>query len=104
MIELVETRQSGGGGRSSAHGALLAYIDALISKAVLGQTLTTEAGERGARVSEALAQLVPLGLRVAEADVRDMLGFAAPEDGDELLGTSPPPGADGSAKRRFPSS
>ena len=163
MIELVETRQSGGGGRSSAHGALLAYIDALISKAVLGQTLTTEAGERGARslgevhdevrrdiersdalalgqtltrdvarplvalnhgerrrypriavgreetldvarVSEALAKLVPLGLRVAEGDVRDMLGFAAPEDGDELLGTSPPPGADGVAKRRFPSS
>ena len=48
MIELIAGGQ-GGRGAETAHQALLAYIDALVSKAVLGQTLTTEAGERGAR-------------------------------------------------------
>lgn len=156
MIELVETKQTGGSGQSSAHGALLAYIDALISKAVLGQTLTTEAGDRGARslgevhdevrrdiersdafalgqtltrdiarplvalnhgerdrypqimvgreetldiarVSNALGILVPLGLKVSEGDVRDMLGFEAPEDDDEVLGAAEPDEGDDAA-------
>ena len=153
MIELVETAQSGRTGTSSAHGGLLAYIDALISKAVLGQTLTTEAGERGARslgevhdevrrdiersdafalsqtltrdiavpmvklnhgerkrypqivigredtldvarVSDALAKLVPLGLKVAEKDVRELVGFEAPEEDDEVLGMPAEPKPD----------
>ena len=49
LVELVETKQTGGSGTSSAHGSLLAYIDALISKAILGQTLTTEVGDSGSR-------------------------------------------------------
>ena len=48
MIELIQGTQ-GGRGAETVHDALLAYIDALISKAVLGQTLTTEAGDRSAR-------------------------------------------------------
>ena len=48
LIELVQGGL-GGRGAETVHQALLSYIDALISKAVLGQTLTTEAGERGAR-------------------------------------------------------
>ena len=155
LIELIETRGSSGSGTSSVHGQLLAYIDALISKAVLGQTLTTEVGDSGsralgdvhdevrhdiersdatalaqtltrdlvvpvvalnhgerrrypkielgraesidvARISDALAKLVPLGLRVGEAEVRDKLGFGKPEDGDEVLGATDggEPGAD----------
>lgn len=144
LIELIQGGQ-GGRGAETAHAALLAYIDALISKAVLGQTLTTEAGDRGARslgevhdkvrgdieqsdafalgqtltrdisrpivalnrgerrrypqivigredtldvtrTADALTKLVPLGLRVSEKDVREMVGFEAPEDGDVILG------------------
>ena len=52
MLEFAQVAGSGGGSSGSqatAHSALLNYTDALISKAVLGQTLTTEAGDRGAR-------------------------------------------------------
>lgn len=52
MLEFAQVSGSGGGSSGSqatAHSSLLDYIDALISKAVLGQTLTTEAGDRGAR-------------------------------------------------------
>ena len=143
LIEFAKV-EGGGSNQTTAHGSLLAYIDALISKAVLGQTLTTEAGEKGARslgevhdevrrdiersdafalsqtltrdvavpmvklnhgerarypkitigreetldvvrTSDALAKLVPLGLDVAKKDVREMVGFPEPEDGDELL-------------------
>ena len=48
MLELIQGEQ-GGRGAETAHQSLLAYIDSLISKAVLGQTLTTEAGDKGAR-------------------------------------------------------
>lgn len=46
-------------------------------------------------MTAALKGLVPLGLRVSATDVRDKLGFAAPEEGDEVLGggpVTPPPG------------
>ena len=52
MLEFARVSGSGGGSSGSqatAHGSLLEYIDSLISKAVLGQTLTTEAGDKGAR-------------------------------------------------------
>ena len=143
LIELIQGGQ-GGGGSETAHQALLGYLDALISKAVLGQTLTTEAGERGARslgevhdsvrrdiersdafalsqtltrdvarplvalnhgerrrypqivvgredtldvarTADALAKLVPLGLRVPESAVRELVGFEAPESADDVL-------------------
>lgn len=120
------------------------YIDGQISKAVLGQTLTTEVGDKGSFaaakvhggvkddieradckqlastfnrdlvrpivdlnrgpqkayplleigrpeavdvpvISEALAKLVPMGLRVRQSEVRAMLAMADPESDDELL-------------------
>ena len=147
MIELVKGTE-GGASSQSAHQSLLVYLDALISKAVLGQTLTTEAGERGARslgevhdavrhdiersdaialsevltrdvarpivvlnhgtrrryprivigreetldvarTAEALAKLVPLGLRVPESAVRDLVGFEAPSNDDVLMARPP---------------
>ena len=147
MIELVKGTE-GGASSQSAHQSLLSYIDALISKAILGQTLTTEAGERGARslgevhdavrhdiersdaaalsqgltrdvarpivalnhgarrryprivigreetldvarTAEALAKLVPLGLRVPESAVRELVGFEAPESDDVLMARTP---------------
>ncbi len=39
----------------------------------------------------ALAQLVPLGLKVSQQEVLDKIGFTMPDEGDELL--KPPPGA-----------
>lgn len=39
----------------------------------------------------AVQTLVPLGLRVSAADMRERLGLQAPEDGDELLGGAPAP-------------
>ncbi|HEX8485708.1 DUF935 domain-containing protein [Sphingomonas sp.] len=37
------------------------------------------------RLSEALAKLVPLGLRVQQSEIRDKFGLADPDDGAELL-------------------
>lgn len=129
----------------STHKELAEFLGAEMSKAVLGQTLTTEAGSRGARslgevhnnvrrdirdgdafdVAACLTQhlVAPLiamnfgdtvevpqfvfitedgvnlkdysaavlnfqkaGLRIRAADVRDVAGFAEPDDDDELLG------------------
>jgi phage gp29-like protein len=39
-----------------------------------------------ARLSNALARLVPLGLRVQASEIRDKFGLSEPEDGTELLG------------------
>lgn len=148
LIELVTTSQ-GQGGTTTIHKDFLEYCDALISKAVLGQTLTTEVGDSGsralgdvhdevrrdiersdafalgqtltrdlavpmvilnhgerkrypriaigreetldiARVSDALAKLVPIGLRVPEAWARELVGAPAPEDGEDLLQASMP--------------
>ncbi len=144
MLEFAKIEGGGGTGRAGVHQDLVAYIDALISKAVLGQTLTTEVGDSGsralgtvhdevrrdiersdafalsqtlsrdiarplvalnrgerkryprivigreetldvARVSDALAKLVPLGLRVRSSQVLEMLGMDAPEEGDDIL-------------------
>ncbi|MCY4077584.1 MAG: DUF935 domain-containing protein [Acidobacteria bacterium] len=148
LIELVTISQ-GQGGTTTVHKDFLGYCDALISKAVLGQTLTTEVGDSGsralgdvhdevrrdiersdafalgqtltrdlavpmvilnhgerkrypriaigreetldiARVSDALAKLVPIGLRVPEAWARELVGAPAPEDGEDLLQASMP--------------
>ncbi len=144
MLEFVSGQTQGAPGQTVVHQQLLAYIDSLISKAVLGQTLTTEVGDSGsralgdvhdevrrdiersdatalsqtlsrdiarplvalnrgertrypqiligreetldiARVSDALAKLVPLGLRVRSVEVLEMLGLDPPEDGEEVL-------------------
>ena len=51
--------------------------------------------ERAAEIgvfADALARLVPVGLRVRQEDVRNRLGIAAPAEGDEVLG-APIPGS-----------
>ncbi len=128
----------------SVHQGFLGFADALVSKLVLGQTLTTEAGDKGARslgevhdevrhdiersdatalgqtltrdivvpivalnhgerkryprivigreetidiarVSDALAKLVPLGLQVSARSVREKFGFEEPDDENDVL-------------------
>ncbi len=154
-------------GRSEIYKDLVGYIDNQLSIVVLGQTLTTEAGDRGARslgevhelvrkdiehsdgrqlsatlrrdlimpmvalnrgerreyprvviereaapdrklISEVLAALVPMGLRVKADEVRQIMGFEMPADADEVLeapapppmpGGDGPPGADPAAAR-----
>ncbi|KAA5603765.1 DUF935 domain-containing protein [Roseospira marina] len=132
-----------GRGAAELFQRLAEYLDGQVSKAVLGQTMTTDDGaslsqaqvHNGVRidvaqadggglattlnrdlvrvavdlnygpqeaypwlswpitepedtqaVTEQLTGLVPLGLRVRADDVRERLGWAAPEDGDEVLG------------------
>ena len=43
-----------------------------------------------ARVSDALAKLVPIGLQVSHKAVREKLGFAEPENDDDVLGAPEP--------------
>ena len=135
-----------GAARADVYSGFLGYIDASVSKAVLGQTLTTQEGEKGtgsfalgkvhdevrhdiersdarqlaatltrqvgvplvilnhgmrerwprfvigreeksdtAAMADALAKLVPLGLRVRSDEVRDHLGMSAPGENDEVL-------------------
>lgn len=141
MIEFVESASTGA--NSQIYEAFLKYGDQLISKAVLGQTATTDAiagghavgqehndvrgdiersdsrqlaatlnrdlvrplvdlnrgpqpayprivigrpeGTDVAALSTALAQLVPVGLKVRASEVRRKLSLADPEEGDELL-------------------
>jgi phage gp29-like protein len=49
------------------------------------------ASEDVAAMTDALARLVPLGLRVSASVVRDRLGWPDPEAGEELLGAAPEP-------------
>ena len=49
ILEFAEVSGGSSSTGTTAHQDLLGYVDALISKAVLGQTLTTEAGDKGAR-------------------------------------------------------
>ena len=46
---------------------------------------------------DAVARLVPLGLRVAQYEMRDLIGLAKPEDKDEILTGSPPSGPESGA-------
>jgi len=142
-IEFQGTGEGRGGG--DLFQRLAEYLDGQVSKAVLGQTMTTDDGaslsqaqvHNGVRIDVAQADaaalanttnrdlvrvavdlnfgpqdaypwlswpvtapedteavtkqltgLVPLGLRVRAEDVRERLGWAAPEDGDAVLGGS----------------
>ena len=49
LLEFAEIKGGSASGNAAPHRGLLDYIDALISKAVLGQTLTTEVGDSGSR-------------------------------------------------------
>lgn len=141
LIEFVESKLTG---NADLYERLATYLDAQVSKAVLGQTLTTEVGDTGSfaaakvhdsvrgdieradakqlaatlnrdlvrplielnrgpqaayprlkigrsertdvgLLAEALSKLVPLGLRVRQAEVRGKLGLDEPEAADELL-------------------
>lgn len=148
QLELIEAER---GSSSDVYERLCDWLDRQVSKAVLGQTLTTEVKggslaaarvhdavrediERAdckqlaatlnrdlvrpiidlnhgpqawyprlrigrpesadtAELSQALERLVPLGLRVRQAEVRRKLGLEEPDDDDELLAPSaaPPP-------------
>lgn len=44
-----------------------------------------------AQLSDSLARLVPIGLRVQASEIRDKFGLAEPGPDDEVLGPSPPP-------------
>ena len=138
-IEFIEAK---GGQGNAVFGDMADYLDKQVSKAVLGQTMTTDDGsslsqakvhedvkidikksdarqvsttinrdlivpfvafnfgpnapapvfavpvedpEDVKTMSEALARLVPMGLKVAMADVRKKVGFGAPADGEEVL-------------------
>lgn len=138
-IEFVEAK---GGSGNAVFGAMAEYLDAQISKAVLGQTMTTDNGSSLAQaqvhenvrydilradgrqvsttinrdlvhpyiafnfgpqqhyptvdfpvaeaediqtLSEALTKLVPLGLRVQLAEVREKMGLSEPGDDDDVL-------------------
>ena len=143
-IEFIESQ--GTGVRADLYKDLLGYMDAAISKAVLGQTLTTQEGDSGsyslgqvhdevrqdiersdarqlattltksvgrplvllnrgdpgrrgfprftigredeydpAAMADALAKLLPHGLKVKAAQIRMRLGLDDPEEGDEIL-------------------
>ena len=43
-----------------------------------------------AALSDALAKLVPLGLKVSQDEIRDKLGLREPADDEDTLGTAPP--------------
>lgn len=149
LIELVDPPT--GTSAADMHHRLVDFLDQQVSKAVLGQTTTTDAisgghavsrehrqvqedleradarqlgatlmrdlvvpliklnhGDRPAyprviigraehtdiaQLTSALSTLVPLGLRVSEAEVRDKIGLADPDPDEQLL-TAPQPAAD----------
>lgn len=143
-IEFIETK----GFSEKPFEGFAMYLDKAISKAIIGQTMTTDEGGSLAQakvhdnvridikkadakqlngtlardlvrpfidlnfgprdkypqllvvvtepediktLSEALAKLVPLGLKVQSSEVRDRIGFADPDEGAEVLGAQPAP-------------
>lgn len=146
MMEFIDGQTGQSGSNSGIYKTFCDYVDALTSKAILGQTLTTQvSGDGGSRalgdvhnevredlersdarqlaaalnrdlvrplvflnrgepkngypkirigrpeesdpkqLTDSLAQLVPLGLRVGQNEVRRKLGFEDPGDDDEVL-------------------
>ncbi|HUN10654.1 MAG TPA: DUF935 domain-containing protein [Rhabdaerophilum sp.] len=151
-IEFVETK----GFSEKPFEGFAVYLDKALSKAIIGQTMTADAGTSGSlaqakvhenvrtdikkadgrqlegtldrdlvrpfvdinygpraaypklrfpisepedikTISEALKNLVPLGLKVQMSEVRDRIGFADPDEGAELLGA---PKADQAGRER----
>jgi phage gp29-like protein len=158
-IELLEAGKSSGSGGQSLFQNLAEWLDRQVSKAVLGQTMTSDDGSSQSQatvhnevrkdilkadarqlaatinrdlvrpfidlnfgpppsgkyprlvlpvreaedvkaLTDALAKLVPLGLRVEASVVRDRLGFPDPADGAEVLGQPMQQGQDGTATNR----
>ncbi|WP_457587299.1 DUF935 domain-containing protein [Ensifer canadensis] len=74
-LSLLEAQRGGG---SVDHGAINRYLDELISEAVLGETLSTNSGERGARSLGEVHNQVRIAIAKADADlvctsIRDQL-------------------------------
>lgn len=141
-IDFVSADKGGSGTGGGVFAAMASYLDEAISKAVLGQTQTTDKGSNRAQAqvhdgirkdillsdaravgatlkrdivvpyvdlnhgprprypsvvliirdnqditttAEALEKLVPMGLKVQMSEVRDLLGFADPDEGAEVL-------------------
>lgn len=141
-IDFISADKSGGGTGGTPFAGMAGYLDEAISKAVLGQTQTTDKGSNRAQAqvhdgirkdilisdargcgatlkrdiakayvdlnhgprkrypnvvlvvrdnqditttAEALEKLVPLGLEVQMSEVRDLMGFADPDEGAKLL-------------------
>ncbi|WP_319774461.1 DUF935 domain-containing protein [Breoghania sp.] len=138
-IEFIEAK---GGSGNAVFGAMAEYLDAQISKGVLGQTMTTDNGSSLAQAQvhenvrfdilradarqlsatinrdlirpfvafnfgpqeryptfdipvteaedvktlvDALDKLIPMGMEIGMADVRERIGFAAPDEGAAIL-------------------
>lgn len=155
-IELLSDSQAAA--RAEIFSGLVGYLDRQVSIHVLGQTLTTDAGDSGSyalgavhnqvredieradaqllattlrrdlvrpivalnhgerdaypqviikreeaadakMICEAIATLIPHGLRVRVDDVRPLLGLQAPDEEDEVLEMSAPPAASPAASR-----
>jgi phage gp29-like protein len=161
LIELLEVKNAGGG-TSTPFEQICRFLDEQMSKMILGQTMTTEAGgslaqakvhnqiridileddadqlavtinrdliahfvtwnfgenaiaprvefpvaepEDIAVMASALAQLVPIGLEVDQAEVRNKLGLSEPDAGATLLvakAPGPEPGANPAGKALKP--
>ncbi len=158
-IELVEAGKSAGSGGQMLFQGLAEWLDRQVSKAVLGQTMTSDDGSSQSQatvhnevrkdilkadarqlaatinrdlvrpfidlnygppasgkyprlvlpvrepedieaLTNSLAKLVPLGLRVEASVVRDRLGFPDPKDGAEVLGQPVQQGQEGTATNR----
>ena len=65
-VDLLEAKSSGGGNVSEA---LNRYLDELMSEAVLGETLSTNSGERGARSLGEVHNDVRVAIAKADADL-----------------------------------
>ncbi len=65
-ISLLEAKNSGG---ADAHEALNRYLDELMSEAVLGETLTTNSGQRGARALGEVHNEVRIAIAKADSDL-----------------------------------
>ncbi len=65
-VELLEAKNSGG---ADAHEALSRYLDELMSEAVLGETLTTNSGQRGARALGEVHNDVRIAIAKADSDL-----------------------------------
>jgi phage gp29-like protein len=65
----VELMESGRGGGGDLHEKLARYLDELMSEAVLGETLSTNSGERGARSLGEIHNEVRIAIAKADADL-----------------------------------
>lgn len=66
VVELLESTRAGGG---DGHEKLARYLDEMMSEAVLGETLSTNSGERGARSLGEIHNEVRIAIAKADSDL-----------------------------------